>query len=72
MFHDANLSSGTAENRAVCFGLNAFSLLLAHADDILFFYSNMRHSLQVNRCQHRAVYMHIIGYPCLLDPCHTV
>ncbi len=29
LFHDANLSSGTAENRAVCFGLKSAFCVLA-------------------------------------------
>ncbi len=37
-----------------------FCLPLAHADDVLLFYSNMRRIVRVNRCHHRTVYTHVV------------
>ncbi len=36
-------------------------LPLAHADDVLFFYRNVRHVVRVNRCHHRTVYTHVVA-----------
>ncbi len=38
----------------------SFCLPQAHADDVLFFYSNVHRSIQVNRCHHRTVYIHVV------------
>ncbi len=39
---------------------HAFCLPLAHADEVLFFYSNVHRSVRLNRCPHLTVYMHVV------------
>ncbi len=39
----------------------SFSLPLAHADDVLLFYSNVHCIVRVNRFHHRTVYTHVVA-----------
>ncbi len=39
----------------------SFCSPLAHADEVLFFYSNVHRSVRVNRCHHHTVYTHVVA-----------